>query len=44
MPNLRHWILPVFPVAQTPLKPLASLTFNLRHWILPVLAAAQLDC
>ena len=44
MPNLRHWILPVFPVAQTHLKPLASLTFNLRHWILPVFPVAQLDC
>ena len=33
MSNLRHWISPVFPLAQTPLKPLVSLTFILRHWI-----------
>jgi len=44
MSNLRHWILPVFSLAQTPIKPLVSLTFNLRHWILAVFPLAQLDC
>jgi len=44
MPNLRHWILAVFPLAQMPLKPLVSLTFILRHWILAVFPVAQLDC
>jgi len=44
MYNLRHWILAIFSVAQTPLKPLASLTFILRHWILVVFPVAQLDC
>lgn len=44
MSNLRHWILAVLAVAQTPIKPLVLLTFNLRHWILAVLAVAQLDC
>lgn len=41
MPNLRHWILPVFPVAQTPIKHLVLLTLILRHWILPVFPVAQ---
>ena len=43
MSNLRHWILAVFPAAQTPIKPLVLLTLNLRHWILAVFPAAQLD-
>ena len=42
MPNLRHWILAVFPLAQTHLKSLVSLTYNLRHWILAVSPVAQL--
>tara|TARA_R110000851_G_scaffold35219_1_gene92762 strand:- start:137 stop:364 length:228 start_codon:yes stop_codon:yes gene_type:complete len=41
MPNLRRWILAVLAAAQTPIKPLVSLTYNLRRWILAVLAAAQ---
>jgi hypothetical protein len=44
MSNLRHWNLPVFPLTQTPRKPLVLLTFNLRHWILAILAVTQIDC
>tara|TARA_R110001599_G_scaffold326224_1_gene538738 strand:- start:445 stop:579 length:135 start_codon:yes stop_codon:yes gene_type:complete len=44
MPNLRRWILAVLAAAQTPIKPLVSLTSNLRHWILAVFPVAQLDC
>jgi len=42
MSNLRHRILPILAAAQTPLKPLVSLTLILRRWILAVLAAAQI--